>query len=49
MVFVLQLREKRNNQINKQIKQSLNRLKDLSKNKTKTTTTKKNSYKILFI
>ena len=35
MVFVLYLREKRYNQINKQIKLSLDWLKDLSKKKKK--------------
>ena len=35
MVFVLYLREKQNNQVKKQIKQSLDWLKDLSKKKKK--------------
>ena len=35
MVFVLYLREKQNNQVKKQIKQSLDWLKDLSKKKQK--------------
>ena len=40
MVFVLYLREKQNNQVKKQIKQSLDWLKDLSKKKKKKTVKK---------